>query len=113
MTFDDGLVTICLTTNMSSAGSLPVLKLSKKFQQYFCYDTLGVQRYYTALQANQRIELVINVPDWPDISVLDIAIMEDNRQYKVQMVQPTYDEDGLKITKLSLERLVEAYDVDA
>ena len=109
MTYDDGILTICQTANIGEKGMKPVIGLVEKEKFYFRYDTLGFRRYYTALQAHQTIESVVNIPGWNDILALDICVMEDGRQYKLAMIQPTTDENGLKITKLSLERLGENY----
>lgn len=111
MTFDDGIVKIYTVTNTAAAGDKPKKGLSLRESFYFGYDTLGINRYYTALQAHQQIEAVINVPGWNAIPVESVAILEDDTQYTVQMVQPMIDEDGLRITRLSLERLGESYDV--
>lgn len=108
MTFDDGIVEIYNVVNTASAGNKPIRGLSLAESFYFGYDTLGINRYYTALQAHQQIEAVINVPGWNTIQVETVAII-DGAQFKVQMVQPMHDEFGLRITKLSLERLGENY----
>lgn len=76
-------------------------------EHYFGYDVLGFNRYYTALQANQSISMVVNIPGWHDISVLDTVEMEDGRRYLIRLCQPMTDESGLKITKLTLERVTE------
>lgn len=109
MTFDDGILTIYSVENIGNPGFKPVAGLMKKESYCFGYDTLGITRYYTALQAKQQIEAVVNVPGWNDITTLDICILENGKQYKIVMVQPAFDEQGLKITKLSLERISEEY----
>ena len=111
MTFDDGILKICRAVNIGEAGMKPVIRLEEKESFYFGYDNLGINRYYTALQARQTIEAVVNIPGWSDISALDVCVMEDGRQYKLAMIQPTMDENGLRVTKLSLERLGENYAV--
>lgn len=107
MTFDDGILTICAVRDISEPGMKPKLTLAEKERFYFGYDTLGLTRYYTALQANQQIEAVVNIPGWSDISTLDICVMENGLRYRIRLIQPMLDEDGLRITKLSLERLGE------
>lgn len=112
MTFDDGIVTIYELTEKREPGKKPKVEASRIEAFCFGYDTLGINRYYTALQANQQIEAVVNIPGWNTIdSSKHIAAMEDGRQYRIQMVQTMLDEDGLRITKLSLERLGENYAV--
>ena len=114
MTFDDGIVGVYELTQVKIPGKMPTEGLSLKGRFYFGYDVLGINRYYTALQANQQIEAVINIPGWNPIQAnRHIAIIADENglidsdtvQYRIVMVQPTTDEVGLRITKLSLERI--------
>ena len=112
MTFDDGIVGIYTITQKPEPGKMPIRGISLSESFFFGYDTLGVNRYYTALQANQQIEAVINIPGWqPFNPATSVAVMEDGSQFKVRMVQPMLDEDGLRITTLSLERVHENYAV--
>lgn len=111
MTFDDGILTIYAAKNEAYTGLMPQIVLHEKERFYFSFDTLGISRYYTALQARQQIEAVVNIPGWPDICATDICALEDGRQYRIVMRQPTLDDQGLRITKLSLERLGDKYAV--
>lgn len=111
MTFDDGILTIYKTDNIAKPGDKPVIGLVEKDSYYFRVDTLGITRYYTAMQAGQQVEMVVDIPDWNDIQAIDICVLEDEIQYKMAMIQRTYDEDGLKIMKLTLERMNEKYAV--
>lgn len=109
MTFDDGILQICETENISDPGERPVIGLVEKERFYYGFDNLGINRYYTALQNNQQIECVVNIPGWGDIKATDICVLESGKQYKIAMIQPTHDENGIRITKLSLERINEEY----
>lgn len=109
MTFDDGILTIFYVENVSKPGGMPITQLIPKEHYYYSYDNIGINRYYTALQAQQTIEAVVNIPGWGDISATDICALDDGVQYRIVMRQPTTDEDGLRITKLSLERINEKY----
>ena len=106
MTFDDGILRIYEDVNIAEQGDMPKEELVFKSEHYFGYDVLGYSRYYTALQAHQNISMVVNIPDWHDISTLDIAGMENGIRYMIRMVQPMKDENGLNITKLTLEKVV-------
>lgn len=106
MTFDDGILKIYRTENIAEPGEMPKDGLTLKSEHYFGFDVLGYNRYYTALQAHQNINAVVNIPDWHDISTLDIAEMEDGGQYIIRLAQPMKDENGINITKLTLERVV-------
>lgn len=113
MTFDDGILKLYQTVNIAPPGKKPVDGLRIKDQYYYRYDNLGISRYFTAMDHNRLIESVINIPDWPPVDTDDIVMLENQLQYHIAMIQPTYDEDGLKITKLSLERISENYAIEA
>ncbi len=112
MTFDDGILTVYRVENLSKPGQKPTIGLEEKEKFYFNFDTLGVTRYYTAMQAQQQIEAVVNIPGWNEIQGTDICRLENQKQYKIVMIQFMTDENGLKITKLSLERMGEEYAVE-
>ena len=118
MTFDDGIVGVYELTDVIVAGKQPKNGLSLLNKFYFGYDTLGINRYYTALQANQEIAAVINIPGWNTIAankhiaiIADVDGEMDGDQYRIVMVQPMLDEYGLRITKLTLERIGDKYAV--
>lgn len=106
MTFDDGILKVYRTENTANPGDMPKEKLVLKSEHFFGYDVLGYNRYYTALQMHQNISAVVNIPEWHDITPLDVAEMEDGQRYKIRLVQPMKDENGLDITKLTLEMVV-------
>ena len=107
MTFDDGILTIYKVENTAHPGQMPVEGLTEKDRYYYGFDTLGINRFYTALQAQQQIEAVVNVPGWGDIAATDICALDNGDQFRIVMRQPTLDDNGLRITKLSLERINE------
>ena len=112
MTFDDGILTIYKVENTAQPGQMPVEGLTEKDRYYYGFDTLGINRYYTALQAQQQIEAVVNVPGWGDIAATDICALDNGDQFRIVMRQPTLDDNGLRITKLSLERINEKYAIN-
>lgn len=111
MTFDDGTVIICDVENGAEPGKIPEKKLKYRETHCFSEQSLGIQRYYEAIKANQLIERVIAIYQAP-VSVNQMAVFEDGSQYLIRMVQPGVDENGIKIVKLSLERNGEQYATD-
>lgn len=120
MTFDDGIVGVYELTQDKTPGDMPVDGMSLYENFCFGYETLGINRYYTAMQANQIIESVVDIPGWIPIKAnrhiaiiadADGAIDGDCDQYRIRMVQPTVDEYGLRMTRLSLERIGDKYAV--
>lgn len=110
MTFDDGILKVCSVVNSAANGQKPVYKLSERQSFYFSYDILGINRYFTALNSKMRIDAVVNIPEWHEIDSRDVVVLEDDRQYRLTLIQPQLDIDGLRITKLSLERIDENYE---
>ncbi len=111
MTFDDGILAICDVINAAPPGKKPVYALKEKAAYYYGYEKLGVTRYYQAKQADQQVECVVAVPGWEDIKTTDICVLEGGVQYKIAMVQPGKDDNGLRMTELSLERIDQSYEV--
>lgn len=105
MTFDDGILKVYRLEDIASKGDMPKEVLVYKSCFYFSFDNLGVTRYYTALQNNQRIESVINIEFNILIRIHDIVKMEDGSYFRIEMLQREKDESGLLYLKLSLQRL--------
>lgn len=70
--------------------------------------TVGLRRYYTALQIGDQTDDVVELPGRDDIRPTQIAVFEGH-QHRILQVQHENDKDGLPITVLSLSRLEELY----
>lgn len=105
MTFDDGILTVKTRTNTAANSLMPVYSYTQKAQYFFGFDYVGYNRYFEAMKAQVQIEHVVNVPEWIDIDGADVVELEDGVMYRLAQIQRTWNEDGLKITKLSLERV--------
>lgn len=109
MTFDDGIVRVYAVENIALAGMKPRHGLKFKSQHYFGFETVGITRYRSAMQTQNQISDLIHIWQDRDITAKDICILEDGRQYKCGLVQHLENEDGLRITKIELERMGEDY----
>lgn len=110
MTFDDGIMRVYEITNIAEPGNKPVEGLVFREAFFFGYTDLGINRYYTAKMAHEQIEAVVYIPGWHPIKANEyVAVMEDDAQFVIRMVQPTTDDDGLRVTRLSLERIGDKY----
>lgn len=107
--FDDGILNIYETIDVAEAGKKPDIRLQEKGKHYFQFEVVGYGRYYTALQVNHKIDA--NVKIWQDttISTLDLCVLEDGLQYRIIQIQHFTDDDGLRKSRLSLERLNDEY----
>ena len=99
--FDDGAVSIC---SLEEDGSLtvkyPLLRYAER--------TVGIKRYYAAMQENAEIALVIRIHRRDDISTQDVAVIE-GAQYRIRQVQRPADASP-PCCDLSLEKVVHSYD---
>ena len=109
MTFDDGVLEIYETKNISNPGMKPETILVLKDKYYFGYESIGVTRHYAAKQVKSKISNIVHVLQDRAILGEDICMLEDGLQYKCDLIQHTINEDGLPITRITLERLGEDY----
>ena len=108
---DGGIVTLYALENTAQAGFMPVERLVKKGTAFYSYSTAGITRIYAAMGANRQFDLIIrchNMVALPD--GVKYAIPENGLQYRIDLSQPIYDEDGIDLT---LVRLEDFFDVAA
>lgn len=76
--------------------------LKEKNRQAFGELTVGVTRFYSAAAAGKTVSRLIEV--WRDnrIDTRDLCRIGD-RWYNIQQVVPTTDDDGILVTRLTLE----------
>lgn len=92
---------------------MPVQELVSVFSAYFGERTVGYNRYYAAQGVNQDISLLIRIWRCP-VRIGQYAVLtmsENDGQYRITNVQHLLDDDGLKVTDLTLSALEENYDV--
>lgn len=109
MTLDSGIITIKRLSVGTPNGGMPVESYAQVFKGYYGSRTVGYNRYFTAQQADERIDLLVRIQRFAartsDIAELTPA-MDDGTggTYIVNQVQHLADEDGLPVTDLSLRR---------
>lgn len=110
-TFNDGIVSIYSVEDIALPGNMPKEGLSLK-EGNLRYDerTVGMGRYWTAMQAQARISLLLRVQRLRNVSTQDIAIPNDGEQYRIVQIQ--YPEDIVPpVMDLSLERIEAKYEI--
>lgn len=110
-TFNDGVANIYSVGNIASPGNMPkdVLKLKVGPLRYK-ERTVGMSRFWTAIQTNAKIGRLLRMQRLDSVSTLDIAIPIDGKQYKIVQIQYPEDADP-PVMDLSLERLDAVYDI--
>lgn len=90
-------------------GGMPSSDGTLFLRAWYGERTVGIQRYYTARQYDDRADLLIRIlrpaagaafaPD-------DYAVLADNKRYRVLQVQFLRDEDaGCEVCDVTLERI--------
>ena len=112
--FPDGVVSVYKVGDVALPGDMP--KEGLVLQQTLRYKerTVGLTRYYQALQNNIKVDFVIRCPEVRGLSEkatdILVAILIDGQQYKVMQIQ--YIEDAKPPSMdLSLERIGVNYTV--
>lgn len=107
----EGTLRLCALQNVADPGEMPTEKLVVVSHHYYGDRTIGYGRQYAAMGVQQQVDRLIRI--WRDesVSVKQYALLDDGNQYRVDMVQHLLDEDGLKVTDLTLFRLDENFDV--
>ena len=104
----EGIVKICKIENISQSGRMPVEKLVEIGSAYYRKRTMGYNRLYAAMGANQSIDMLIRCFNMEAPREPEIYAVFDEEQYRVSMMQEIVDERCLDLT---LQRLEENYDV--
>jgi len=105
--FNDGVVKIYEVSNISEPGGMPKEGLVYKQTLRFKNRTVGFNRFYVALQNNQKVAFLIRCQQVEGVFANDVAILKDD-QYRIVQIQ--YPEE-LKVMDLTLEKVGELYDV--
>lgn len=118
---DSGTVTLCKLVNYALPGDMAKYKLKKIISQNYDERQIGLNRAYLARGADMQVDMVIRIWDEgvrPRIGYY--AVLTDYKwqddpegdQFRIDLVQPTLNEDGLQVFDLTLYRLEKNYDAD-
>lgn len=111
VSFNDGVAYIYTVENAALPGDAPADKLTDRRTARFSNRTVGAVRFFTAKQADTKIDRMIMVPKGIKVSPQDVVILasEDENQYCIEQIQAkTNTRPHTKL--LSLRRLESAYD---
>lgn len=107
--YNDGLVTVFEQTDTAQPGYQPKPELTKKVALRYAERRLGIQRYYSAAQSQQRVERVLRVPKSGQVNSQDVAKTEDGRLYRITLVQSVPDvfPPSMDLTLVRIEQSAE------
>lgn len=113
--FDGGEVKVYKVGDVSTPGDMPVEGLTFYQSFYFEERSIGMTRNYMAMQSNKQIDRLIRI--WQDraVDVGCVCLVTDgvgtDVQYRVASNQHQVNDEGLKVTDLTLERVDDLYDI--
>jgi len=106
----DGLVKIYEVGNIAEDGDMPKEGLTLKNSLRYDERTVGMSRFWVAMQSQAKVEQMIRTYRIDIVSTQHIAVPNDGKQYKIIQIQyPTEIEPPCM--DLSLERLEADYDI--
>ena len=108
--YNDGVVSIYTVSDVSQPGGMPVEALTLKEALRYEERTVGLTRFYAALQNNVNIKYVLRCPRIRSISTQDVAVPVDGKQYKIVQIQYPQDVEPPSMD-LTLEELSPVYDI--
>jgi hypothetical protein len=110
-TFNDGIVNIYSVGNIANDGNMPKEGLTLKVGLLRYEErTVGMSRFWTAMQAQAQIDQVLRVPLTRSVSTQDVAIPNDGEQYEIKQIQYPKGVEPPSMD-LSLERAEADYDI--
>lgn len=90
---------------------MPAVSYSEYYTGFYGEKTVGVTRYWTAQTWHDQIDQLVEIHRNGTIKTNDVAHLApfydtaEAATYIVRQVQHLYDDDGLPVTDLSLERM--------
>lgn len=111
MLLDSGVLTLCRLENTAPGGAMPRMRLVPVERCFYGERTVGYNRQYAALGVNERVDLLARVWQSRAARAGMFALLEDGAQYRVALAQQLWDDNGLRVTDLTLERIDALYDV--
>ena len=108
---DDGVCRIYTVTDSAENGEMPNPTLHEYGDYEWAFEDrmISYSRQYAAMGADQQIDRIIRIWRTP-VRIGDVVVIGDE-QYRIDNVQPTLDDDSLKVTDLTLRRLEANYDI--
>ncbi len=85
-TYNDGLVDVYAVKNVASPGDTPKEGLAFKLRLRFEERTVGISRYYQAMQQQVKPERVLRMQRHETVCAGDMVVF-NGRRYRVERVQ--------------------------
>lgn len=109
--YNDGVLSVYTIGNISLPGNMPKEGLTLKVGPLRYEErTVGMSRFWSAMQAKAKVEQMLRVPRINAISTQDVVIPNDGEQYKIIQIQYRQEVEPPSMD-LSLERVDSDYEI--
>lgn len=116
MQLDIGIAVILRRSEDGKPGDRPSAHTVEIYRSPYGERVVGMSRFYTAKQANDRVDIMVRIvrPDDPAVGIHADDLCElsrDGMKYRILQAQYIRDEDaGMECIDLSLERIGEKFE---
>ena len=112
MILDDGTLEVFELHECAAQGRKPKTVIRPLFEPCFYGELqVGYKRQYAAMGVSQQVDKLVRIWQNRDIAIGMVAVLDEEKQYRIDNVQHTADDDGILITILTLRRLDDLYDL--
>lgn len=111
MLLDEGILEIYKVVPVKTNTGKPEKKLEYYDKAWYSTINNSISEYYKAKQADVEIEKRVEILQNKGVNTKDIIII-DNIQYNVGRVFHGTDEDDIPITDITLEKVVNNYEIN-
>ncbi len=115
MQLNDGICTFYRPDDGRGSGNMPGKTAKTLYKAWYGERTVGFSRFFTAQQANTRVDVLIRVLRMPrenQIGAGDLCGLRDGNLYRIVQAQFVRDpEAGVDCIDVSLERIGEKYEL--
>lgn len=115
MQLNDGICTFYRPDDGRGSGNFPGKTAKVLYSAWYGERTVGFSRFFTAQQANTRVDMLIRVLRMPHESQIradDLCRLRDGELYRIIQAQFVRDpEAGVDCIDLTLQRMGEKYEL--
>lgn len=100
---DNGLLTLYALDNVADPGDMPREALAEIGKAYYSERTVGYNRLYAALGADQQIDMLVRCHNIEIPAKAGYVILEDGEQYRISAKQKIVGRDAVDLTLVRVE----------
>ena len=108
---DSGILYLCELNNAAEPGDMPEDVLKKVARHWYEDRVIGMNRQYLAKGVNEQVDMLVRTHYEPKARIGMYAMLGNGEQFRITNVTPIKDDDGLRMSELTLTRLEDYFDV--